>query len=1017
VAELAHWSCDAEGVGLAVDAGGNAHLIAGVDKEGAVYIGQVNGAWGSPQTIYEQITNRAVMAVDREGRLHVVLWPKMVHLIGTVSATTGTRSQVEGQVVDEGSGQPLAGAEVTIGQQKATTDADGYFAVAVLAPGPYAVLVSAEGYDPILSGIVAAAPGQRAVVNAALPAVGQGEYPRDPMASNQIDPAGAPSAQEAERLARVQGLQGDVTSIREVVLDGEYLVNYRKESVIHSAAATLNHPGWELVDAAGQSWYVVRVCGNLAVARQAAVKVPAQVMARPYPVVTVSSGGAVGRACSAESCGVVAQLPAGWHGTAVGCSPGCGWLQVQGPGVSGTCWVRADLVQFYGEVAGLSVASPPPTARIAYEKEGDVWLINSDGSHPTRLTNVGSCRSPAWSPDGRNIAVAYSPFDYMTIPSNLHIIEVDTGQATELTHYTLDDPRPVWITSLEWSPDGSTIVYMQTGDGLGRYWNVVSIGSDGSNPGDQLPIEQGHNALYPAWAPDGKRITYGLIKENPIITRPADNFGIWVVGIDGRNARQLTTGSTGISSWSADGAWIAYDSSWGLDRDVYIMRGDGTASRKLTSGGISFDPHWSPDGSQIVFVRIPEPGAPEIWLMDADGSNPRKLTDGSGPAWQPVALPATPGSSATPSPSSAIPGIRWTAPEVIGDEGQGGPTQQLLLDHQGRLWAIWEEHVAWQPPDRGYDAVHYRVWADNAWGDLRDIPGSDNYGEPTATLLPNGRILVKAETTTVEPKPYLWFQWDGSQWSTVPEMESLMPLNEGIRSIAADSRGLIHLMAYPIRTWDGTSWREGQKLGTILFHATALDPEGVLHAVGSAFAQGSSQGIRKWTWDGTSWSASGDVYKPSSQEDSGYSPPALAIGPDGTFHVVWAGSGPLPRVTGATPPRPFWISYSRGHGDHWSQPQTLFGPVTVDTGYRDTDLAVAPDGTVIVVWGDVKLGPGYRAYATWGKEGQWAEPIVLSPEDGDEHMWPVVAMDAEGRVHIIWKARKGIYHVMGIISK
>jgi hypothetical protein len=32
-------------------------------------------------------------------------------------------------------------------------------------------------------------------------------------------------------------------------------------------------------------------------------------------------------------------------------------------------------------------------------------------------------------------------------------------------------------------------------------------------------------------------------------------------------------------------------------------------------------------------------------------------------------------------------------------------------------------------------------------------------------------------------------------------------------------------------------------------------------------------------------------------------------------------------------------------------------------------------------------------------------------------MWPVVAMDAEGRVHIIWKARKGIYHVMGIISK
>ena len=82
VARLADWSCDAEGVGLGVDADGNAHLVAGVDKHGAVYIGQSNGSWSKPQTIYGQMTNRAVIAIDTEGRLHVVLWPAMVHTVG-----------------------------------------------------------------------------------------------------------------------------------------------------------------------------------------------------------------------------------------------------------------------------------------------------------------------------------------------------------------------------------------------------------------------------------------------------------------------------------------------------------------------------------------------------------------------------------------------------------------------------------------------------------------------------------------------------------------------------------------------------------------------------------------------------------------------------------------------------------------------------------------------------------------------------------------------------------------------
>jgi formylglycine-generating enzyme required for sulfatase activity len=266
---------------------------------------------------------------------------------------------LEGQVLDATSGLPLAGAQVAVGERKTTTDSEGRFRFADLVPGQYTVLVSEVHHDPVLSGIVDARAGEEVVVDVALPAAGMGAYPRDPMASNQIDPDGAPSAQEAERLARLQGLQGEVVSVREVVLEGDYLVNYKRGDVIRSAMATLNHPAWELVDEAGQGWYIIRVCGNLALVRRAKVEVPAQCVATPYPVVTVGERRLTAYACPSETCAAVAELAPGWHGVALACAPGCDWLQVQYPDGAGRCWVRREWLQTWGELAGLEVITLP----------------------------------------------------------------------------------------------------------------------------------------------------------------------------------------------------------------------------------------------------------------------------------------------------------------------------------------------------------------------------------------------------------------------------------------------------------------------------------------------------------------------------------------------------------------------------------------------------------------------------------------------------------------------------------
>jgi Tol biopolymer transport system component len=76
---------------------------------------------------------------------------------------------------------------------------------------------------------------------------------------------------------------------------------------------------------------------------------------------------------------------------------------------------------------------------------------------------------------------------------------------------------------------------------------------------------------------------------------------------------------------------IAFDNH----EDVWAIDADGTDLIRLTdSPGFDFDPSWSPDGSRIAF-RSERSGDPEIWVMNADGSDQRRLAAGLSPAWSP----------------------------------------------------------------------------------------------------------------------------------------------------------------------------------------------------------------------------------------------------------------------------------------------------------------------------------------------------------------------------------------------
>ncbi len=112
---------------------------------------------------------------------------------------------------------------------------------------------------------------------------------------------------------------------------------------------------------------------------------------------------------------------------------------------------------------------------------------------------------------------------------------------------------------------------------------------------------------------------------------------IYVMNADGTSDLALTSGSgwDNWPSWSPDGSKIAFtcrNNIPGTGGGICVMESDGSNIERLTSAD-DWEPAWSPDGSQIAFASLRD-GNPELYIMDADGKNPQRLTDNQVDDWQ-----------------------------------------------------------------------------------------------------------------------------------------------------------------------------------------------------------------------------------------------------------------------------------------------------------------------------------------------------------------------------------------------
>lgn len=287
--------------------------------------------------------------------------------------------------------------------------------------------------------------------------------------------------------------------------------------------------------------------------------------------------------------------------------------------------------------------STPNDLLLITDRDGDwdVAVLQTDGTlvNLTHDDTGAEDLMPTWSFDGDAITFVSNRVDPINLgptivrvsdPNNVQTLSVLTGAITMFRDRQFD-----W--DAKYSPDASQLVWVSVRDLNLELYQIPTDVEFVIDNATKLSDGNGRS-WYPQFAPDGTQILFN--------STGAGDENIYLMDLATGDVTQLTdAGEQDIRGiWSLDGSIVAFATErratfveGGLD--LFIMNPDGSDQRPLPDdmvfeGGAV----WSPGGTHIAYLSNIE-GSWQIYVMQTDGSNLRRVTDGEAnyllPAWRP----------------------------------------------------------------------------------------------------------------------------------------------------------------------------------------------------------------------------------------------------------------------------------------------------------------------------------------------------------------------------------------------
>lgn len=248
--------------------------------------------------------------------------------------------------------------------------------------------------------------------------------------------------------------------------------------------------------------------------------------------------------------------------------------------------------------------------------ETSLLIVNADGTNERKLASLVGNRylsgAFSWSPDGKLIACGVGD-DAQTHSQTVMAVEIADGTMREFGEYKWDG-----IDSIVWLPDMSALIFSADdtggGEGVSKLWEI-SYPSGESRRLTQDLTDYSRISI----TGDGKAI---------VAVESESASSVWVSpNADPALAKQITSAKDNAArgiAWTPDKR-IVYVSMMSGNTEVWIMNADGTDAKQLTNDGrIKYTPVVSPDGRYIVYGT--SQGGADLWRINSDGGDQVLLT-------------------------------------------------------------------------------------------------------------------------------------------------------------------------------------------------------------------------------------------------------------------------------------------------------------------------------------------------------------------------------------------------------